>query len=133
MKVILRNLLINVAALSLASKFIPGLVFEGGVKTLFLSGAIFMLINALVVPVLKIMFLPLNLLTLGFFSWVVNVLALYLLTSIVPQLKLVPFVFTGANLGGFVIPQTELNVLYVAILASFVIGFTSHFMHWLVK
>lgn len=120
-------------ALSLASKFVPGLVLDGGIKTLALSGAIFMLINILVVPVLKLMFLPLNLLTLGFFSWVVNVLALYLLTSVVPQLKLIPFTFPGANLGGFVIPQTELNVLYVAILASFVIGFTSHFIHWLVK
>ncbi len=92
-----------------------------------------MVINMLVVPLLKIMFLPLNLLTLGLFSWIVNVLALYLLTRIVSELKLVPFEFQGANLAGVIIPPMDLNVLMVAIIASFVIGFTSHFLTWLTK
>lgn len=133
MKRILRNFLINIVSLSLTARLIPGLVLEGGIKTLFISSFIFMIINMLVVPILKIMFLPLNLLTLGIFSWAVNVLALYLLTSIVSNLKLVPYRFEGAVIQGVVIPSMDINVLFVAILASFMVGLISHFLHWLLK
>ncbi|MBI3485725.1 phage holin family protein [Candidatus Daviesbacteria bacterium] len=133
MKSILRNFLINLASLTLTARLIPGLVFDGGFKTLAYSAVIFMFINILIVPILKIMFLPLNILTLGIFSWAINVLALYILTSVVPQLKLVPYTFPGATIQGVIIPQIELNVLYVAIVASFMIGFTSHLLHWLAK
>lgn len=133
MKKLLRNYLINLASLILASQIIPGLVFEGEITSYLYGAAIFMVINMLVVPLLKIMFLPLNLLTLGIFSWIVNVLALYLLTKIVSELSIVPFTFQGANLAGIIIPPMDLSVLLVAIVASFVIGFTSHFLSWLMK
>lgn len=90
-------------------------------------------INFFVVPVLRLMFLPLNLLTLGLFSWAVNVLALYFLTAIVSEFKIVPFHFEGVSLNGILIPPLDLNTLHVAILASFVIGLTTHFIYWLVK
>src|SRR3989344_4568859 len=123
MKKLLRNFLINIVSLSLTARLIPGLVIEGGIKTLFISAFIFMIINMMVIPILKIMFLPLNLLTLGVFSWAINVLALYLLTNIVSNLRLVSYRFEGIALWGVVIPSMELNVLYVAILASFMVGF----------
>lgn len=121
------------ASLLVTSKLLPGLELEGGLRTYFYSTLVFMLINALIVPVLKIMFLPLNLLTLGLFSWAVNVLALYLLTTVVPQVRIVSYFFSGTTINGFTIPPMDLNVLYVAIIASFVIGFTSHFLQWLIK
>lgn len=133
MKKLFKNYLIILVALILASQIIPGLVFEAGFTGYLYAAAVFMVINMVVVPLLKIMFLPLNLLTLGVFSWIVNVLALYLLTKIVPQLKLVPFEFLGANIAGIIVPSMHLNVLMVAIVASFVIGFTSHFLNWLMK
>lgn len=133
MKSLLRSFLINLVAIFLTSEFIPGLSIEGGINTYIYSALIFMVINILIVPLLKIMFLPLNLLTLGIFSWVVNVLALYILTTIVPNLRLMPYSFSGFSLGGVIIPSFGLSVLYVAILCSFMIGFVVHFLHWLSK
>lgn len=133
MKTALRLFLINATALYLTAAFIPGLVLDGGIRTIVYASVIFMLINLLIVPILKIMFLPLNLLTLGIFSWAINVLALYLLTTLVPQLRIVSFNFTGANLAGVMFPAMELNMLAVAIIASFMIGFISHFLSWLMK
>lgn len=131
MKSLLRNFLINLAALWVATSALPGFAVTGGVKT-FLMGAIgLMLINIAVVPLLKIMFLPLNLITLGFFTWVINVIGLYILTRIIPQMKLLPYFFPGADLGGVTFPAMQLNILHVAILASFLVGFTSHFLQWL--
>lgn len=79
------------------------------------------------------MFLPLNLLTLGIFTWVINVVALYLMVTIIPQFKLVPYSFEGFDLNGFILPAFDFNVLQVAIITSFMIGFISHLLHWLSK
>lgn len=125
--------MINLGALFLTTRILPGLIFDGGFRTLATGAAVFMAINFLIVPLLRIMFLPLNLLTLGFFSWAVNVLALYFLVALVPQFKIVPFSFEGANFSGFIIPAFDFTVLYVAIAASFLIGLITHFLQWLTK
>jgi len=90
-----------------------------------------MLINLILVPLIKILFLPLNLLTLGIFAWLTNVIALYALTTIVSDFQLLPFSFSGANLSGIVIPPQELSPFLVAIVASFLIGMITHFLQWL--
>lgn len=133
MKSLLRNYLLNLITLWGVSVVLPGLVYTGGMRTLLLGALGLMVINLLIIPLLKIMFLPLNILTLGVFTWVINVVALYLLTTLIPQIKLVPFVFSGYNLNGFTIPAHELTVLQVAIVASFLIGLISHFLQWLSK
>lgn len=133
MRGLLRNFLINLGSLWVTSQILPGLIFQGGFKTLAIAAAVFMVINILIVPLLKIMFLPLNLLTLGLFSFAVNVLALYILTAAVPQFKIIPYHFPGTSLNGIVIPSMDLSVLYVAILASFMIGFSTHLFQWLIK
>lgn len=111
----------------------PGLSYSGGFRTLALGALGLMLMNLAIIPLLKIMFLPLNILTLGIFTWIINVVALYLLTTMIPQIKLVPYFFPGGNINGFMVPSAPLNILQVAILASFLIGFISHFLKWLSK
>lgn len=90
-----------------------------------------MLINFLLVPILKILFLPLNLLTLGFFAWVTNVLALYALTTIVSDFQLAPYTFPGYSYNGFNLPPYDLSPFLVAVVVSFLIGVITHFLQWL--
>lgn len=131
MKRILRYFLINVTSLWVATMIIPGLTYTGGVKSLIVGGIAFMAINLVLVPLLKILLLPLNLLTLGLFAWITNVLALYALTSVVSDFQLVSFNFAGANFNGFIIPAYELSPFLVAVVASFLIGLITHFLQWL--
>lgn len=123
----------NMAALWVTSQVLPGLIFEDGLKTLAVASAGLMILNIAIIPLLKVMFLPLNLLTLGLFTWVINVVGLYLLTTAIPALILAPVSFSGANFGLVIIPPLEMNILQVAIAASFLVGLTSHFFQWLVK
>lgn len=131
MKTLLRYFLINLTSLVVASKLIPGLTYTGGIKSLIIGAGAFMLINLILVPLLKILFLPLNLLTLGLFSWIVNVLALYALTTI-SSFVLVPFNFSGITISGIIIPPLTLTVFWVAVAASFLIGVITQFLQWLV-
>ena len=133
MKALLRSFAFNGGALWITASILPGLIITGGLKGLMISTLALMVINFLLVPLIKILLLPLNLLTLGIFAWLTNVLALYFLTAVVPSIKIMPFVYAGANYSGFIIPAMTLNSLQVTILASLLIGLVSHFLYWLMK
>lgn len=130
-KTVLRNYLINLAILWGVTEIFPGLTYTGGFKTLAIGALGLMGMNLIIIPLLKVVFLPLNILTLGIFTWVLNVIALYLLTTIIPAFKLMPFNFPGGEFFGMGLPAQNLTVLWVAIIASFMIGFASRFVHWL--
>lgn len=131
MKTLLRYFLINLVSLYLTTRFLPGLTYTGGIKSLAMGAAAFMLINFILVPLLKILFLPLNLLTVGLFAWLVNVLAIYALTTIVSNFVLLPYHFPGLTVAGVVIPPYELTTFWVAVVASLMIGIITHFLQWL--
>lgn len=130
MKTLLRYFLINLVSLWATTQILPGLTYSGGIKSLLIGAAAFMVINFILVPLLKILLLPLNLLTLGLFAWITNVLALYALTTI-SSFQLVSFSFRGFNFNGFNIPSYDLSPFLVAVAASFLIGMITHFMQWL--
>lgn len=130
-KTVLRNYVINLAVLWGVTEVFPGLSYNGEFKTLLIGALGLMGMNIIIIPLLKVVFLPLNILTLGIFTWVINVIALYLLTTILPQFKLVPYDYPGGPFLGGTLPPQHLTVLWVAIIASFMIGFASHFLHWL--
>lgn len=130
-KTVLRNYVINLAVLWGVTTVFPGLSYNGEFKTLLIGALGLMGMNIIIIPLLKVVFLPLNILTLGIFTWVINVIALYLLTTILPQFKLVPYDYPGGPFLGGTLPPQHLTVLWVAIIASFMIGFASHFLHWL--
>lgn len=131
MKSVLRYFLINTISLWAVTAILPGLSFGGEIKTLFLGGGAFTIINFILVPLLRILLLPLNILTLGLFSWVTNVLALYALINFIPGFLLTIYSFPGFEYNGFIIPSMDFSTMMAAIIASFLIGFFTHFLHWL--
>ena len=70
--------LINAAALWAAARLVSGIGYEGW-PALLIVALIFGLVNALIRPILKLLTCPLQILTLGLFTIVIN--ALMLLTS----------------------------------------------------
>lgn len=133
MKSLLRHYLINLTALWATTQIIPALVIEGGIRGLLIGSLAFMAANIFLVPLLKILLLPLNLLTLGLFAWLSNVLVLYFLVTVLPYLKLLPYNFSGANFNGFIIPPYDLSIFQAAIVVSFLIGLIIHSLSWLSK
>lgn len=117
----------------MTTAILPGLVITGGLKGLVVSTLALMIINFLLVPLIRILLLPLNLLTLGIFAWLTNVLALYFLVAIMPAIRILPFVYEGANYSGFIVPAMTLSTLQVTVLASLLIGLITHFLYWLIK
>ncbi len=73
--------LINTIAIILAIKWVPGIVYSGAWWGILIVGVIFGLVNTFIRPFVKLFALPLLILSLGLFSFVINALML-LLTSL---------------------------------------------------
>ena len=71
MKLILR-IIINAAAIWLTSLILGNFNFEGDIINLLIVGTIFGLVNALIRPIIKLLTLPISILTLGLFTLVIN-------------------------------------------------------------
>ena len=96
----LLRVLINAASLWVAASLIPGIALEGLGGTL-LAAVVLGVINAIVRPVLIFLTLPITLLTLGLFIFVLNAFCLWLTSRLVPGIEV--HVFAAAFLGALVI------------------------------
>lgn len=110
--------LFNSFSLWLVSQVIPALSIVGGWQVLLLAGLVLSFLNLLVAPVLKILFLPINLLTFGLLSWGINVIVLYLLTVFVSGVRIDAWTFQGVTFMGFVVPHIAFSSFASFILVS---------------
>lgn len=133
MKSFFRNVLFNSFSLFLISQLLPGVKVTGGLPTYLIGGIALTILLVLLRPILNILTLPLNLVTLGMFSFLTNVIIFYLLTVFVPGISISFFTFPGISYLGFVIPSIYLNTLFAFVLVSFLQSVIVSFLSWLIK
>lgn len=89
------RLLVNAAALYVATKLVPGVTFEGGALAFFGVALVFGVVNAFLRPVAKVLTFPFIIVTLGLFIFVINGLMLWLTSRLSAALDL------GFHVSGF--------------------------------
>ncbi len=99
MKILLKIILVT-AAIFLLPWFIPG-IHVSGVYFALIAAVVLGLVNVLIKPLLKLVTLPINILTLGLFGVVINVLLFWLVATFVPGFSIDTFM--AALLGSLVI------------------------------
>jgi putative membrane protein len=104
------RLVINAAALWLAIRFVPGISFDGDEVMLLLVALVFGVVNAIIRPVLTILSLPILILTLGLFTFVLNALMLWLTSGLSGLLGL------GFHVAGFL--PAFLGALVVTVVSA---------------
>ena len=111
------RLLVNAAALWVATRIVPGVTFDGGLLPFLAVALVFGVINSTLRPLTKILTFPLILVTLGLFALVVNGLMLWLTSSLSSALGL------GFHVAGF----------WPAFLGALVVSFVSTILSMLVR
>ena len=86
----LLRVLVNILALALTASVVPGISLDG-ILPAIAAGVLLGVVNAVVRPVLLVLTLPITLVTLGLFLFVLNGLCLWL----------VAWVVTGFHVAGF--------------------------------
>ena len=99
------RLLVNAAALWVATRLVPGVTYDGGALPLLGVALVFGVVNAFLRPVAKILTFPLIIVTLGIFALVINGMMLWLTSSLSSALGLGFHVsgFWAAFVGGLVV------------------------------
>ena len=110
------RLLVNAAALWVATAIVPGVAYTGSTLPFLGVALVFGVVNATLGPVAKILTFPLIILTLGVFALVINGLMLWLTSSLSEVLGLGFHVrgFWAAFFGALVVSIVS-TVLSVAI------------------
>lgn len=88
------SLLLNALALIITAYLVPGFIVESP-QTAIVAAIVLGLLNTFIKPLLLLLTLPLNLLTLGLFTFVINAVVLIIATYIVPGLGVDAFWPTG--------------------------------------
>jgi putative membrane protein len=89
------RLLVNAAALWVATQLVPGVTYDGGPLPMLGVALVFGVLNASLRPLAKILTFPLIIVTLGLFALVINGLMLWLTSSLSSALGL------GFHVSGF--------------------------------
>ena len=133
MKYLTRVFLFNTFALWLTSQLLPALVISGDWQTIAIAGIILTLLMLLVAPIVRILFIPINFLTLGLASWLGNVIIVYLLTIFIPQVAIQPWTFPGLTWQGFSIPSYHVSYMGALVISTLAITLVSNILRWLAE
>src|SRR5258708_3059635 len=81
---------INALAVGITAYILPG-VAVGNFLNSFIVAVVLAIANAFIRPVLLLLTLPLNILTLGLFTFVINAVMILIVAAIIPEFKVKGF------------------------------------------
>lgn len=123
MKQILRTYLFHLLALWICTQILGNsFTINGGINNYLLAAGVLAILNVLLKPILKLLFLPINALTLGLFALVINVMVFYIFLHLIPQVNLSPWTFPGISANGLSIQSFQLNYLGTLFILSLIIS-----------
>lgn len=115
-------------SLWLTSLVIHSFTIAGGFIGYLLAGVVLSLLNLIIKPLLKILFIPITILTFGLLSWIVNVIVLYLFTYLVPSVSVSAWLFPGFSSFGFTVPAIQFTYIVTLVIISITITVFSNLL-----
>lgn len=131
MKTPIKNFLISVFSIAILAHLIPGVSYQSDLKILLLAAFILSLVNFIVKPILKIIFLPINLITFGIAGWLIQVILLYLTALFVDGFTISTFVLGPTTILGISLPRIVFSGVWAYVGSAFVLNFISSFLYWI--
>lgn len=80
------KILVGAAALWVAARFVPGIDLSGTIWQVLVIALVFGLVNAFIKPLLKLLSLPLLIITLGLFAIIINMILLAITAGLMENL-----------------------------------------------
>ena len=133
MKSLARHIFVNFLAIYLADLIYPGFSVSSTFKNLFTAAVIWFLLNKVVKPIIKILLLPINLITLNLFSWLIGFITLFLLQVFADGVTISSYNFPGVSANGFSLPSFQINIFFSYILTSIILNSLHNAVFWLFR
>ncbi|MBI2590985.1 MAG: phage holin family protein [Candidatus Blackburnbacteria bacterium] len=133
MKRFLRSFFIHILVVWFVANNFGGISYQNNIQYLALGALALTLADSLLKPLINLLLLPFNLVTLGLFRWVSGVITLYVATTLVRGFSIVAFTYPGFQSNMFIIPAMTFSAFAAFIVVSFVISVISSFLFWVSK
>ncbi len=131
-KNLIRHVAISLLSFYVTSMYlVPGFVIPQNIFTYTKIVVIFSLLTLIVRPILRILFLPINFLTLGLLGWLINVILLYILVAFVPEVHFGTTTYPAFSWSGFFWPRIKLTPLWTAVATSISLTALNRSLKWL--
>jgi len=131
-KKLLKLILVNSMALYAINQISEGFIFAGGTQTLLKTAAFLAIFAYLAKPVLKLLLLPINVITLGAVGSLLDVFGLYLAQMLIKGLEITNFYFPGFDYNGIIIPSFTLSTFASYIVLSFLLNLFIGIISWII-
>ncbi len=133
MKSLIRHIFVNYLVIYIADILYPGFSVLNSLKNLLTAAVIWLLLNKVVKPIIKILLLPINLITLNLFSWLIGFITLFLLQVFADGVEVTSYTFPGYSTNGFSFPSLHINIFLSYILTSILLNSLSQAITWLFR
>jgi len=130
MRKLIKQVLFSSISLYVVSYLFPQVKISN-IPTLIIAAFVFTIFSWFVKPVLKILFLPVNLITFGLFSWVIQIIVLYLVVLVVPGFVIGEIQIPAFELGPFLFSSYTLSKFWSLFFVSFFMGFANGLLAWI--
>ena len=131
MRALLQQYLFFVTSIFLVARFLPGLSYGNSLEILLESSLILFIVHFSVRPIVNLIALPINVLTLGVFSFLVNGLMIYLVALVIPSFRVTSFYFPAVSLSVIRVNSFEVGTILSYVVIAFFISVVRDFLLWL--
>ena len=122
----------NIIALYLITLVIPAVGVAGGIKGYLITAVALALLNLVGKPLINLILLPINLITVGMFRWLTNTAILWLTTVFVSGFTIREWHFAGFSSQGIILEPAVLNIFWTTVVTSFLFSIITAVYEWLI-
>lgn len=133
MKILLKKYFITILSVFTLTQIISSFVIKGGWNRLFYASLILSILFWFAKPLINIIMLPVNLLTLNLAAWFVNIIIFLLWIRLVPDISINSWQFSGANFKVILLSPFYFSAFQVIILCSILLTIIIQFFKWLIR
>lgn len=116
----LQSVVATAIALIATPYIVTGFQIDNNVETILIAAVVLVLVNFFVKPLVNLVSFPINMVTLGFFSLIINGLMLYITAYLVGGITIeagtLYFNYFGINLPSFSIPSEYITLVAASTL-----------------
>lgn len=125
----LKTVILTVVTFYIIYTFIPVFTLPKGPENIFLVIGGFWVLSQIIKPIFSLVLLPINLLTFGLVSVIINITYLFALENFLPGFAINAYDFPGLDYEGIVLPAMSFSEVTTVILIGFALSLIQKILH----
>lgn len=125
----LKSILITVASFYITKNLVPTVSVGTDIKNYGFVLLGLWVISQIINPVFSLVLLPVNIITFGLVSFLLNVAFVFALIHFLPNFTVTAYNFPGANIDGIILPPVAFNEITTILLVAAIITVIQKILH----